>query len=469
MSSNESNSAAPARRPLWRRLLMAGLPVLVLIAAIALALVFMSSRPTAQRHKTDTPAQARLVTVTPAEAAPQSLMISANGTVEAAQSTQLRARVSGQVVSLQDNLAPGTRFEKGEVLAHIDDSDYQIALNQAKTQLADAKASLATENGQQAVAKRELDLVGSENVSEKERNLALRGPQLAQAKANVESARSDVAQARLNLERTRVRAPFNGIVTSRSASVGDVVSSSETLATLAATDNYWVDLSLPVDQLRWIHAAGPSHDTGTDAQVYYPDAWGDDAYLKAHVLRIQASLEDQGRLARVLLTVPDPLGDQTSDGHSLLLGAYVNAELAAAMPSGSVVVDSAFVRENNHVWVMSDQDTLDIRKVKIAYRDSTRAVISAGLQPGDEVVTSDLSAPIQDMPIRVASDTQNMAQAKSKSDDHPAQADPKPNDNPPQARAEPAPATKRRQQIAARLALAPAFTRLSQPASERRS
>ena len=391
------------RRSWWARLAAIALPLGVLVAAVVLGVMLFANRPTADRStKVDKPS-ARLVTITPAEPAPKTLMISANGTVEAAQATELRARVSGQILSLNDNLAPGTRFDEGDVLARIDPADYRLALDQAQTELAKAQASLDTEQGQQAVARRELKLVGPENVSDKERNLALRGPQLASARADVRAAQSQVAQARLDLSRTRVKAPFDGIVTARSASVGDVVSSTETLANLAATDAYWVNLSLPVDQLRWLHAAESSANPGSAARVYYRDAWGPDAYLAGHVLRVQAQLEEQGRLARVLVQVPHPLGAPSNNDQALLLGAYVTTRLSAQMPDDSVVIDASLVRENNQVWLMSDDNTLEIRQVNVVYRDDNQAVVTGNLAPGEMLVSSDLSAPIQDMPLRVES------------------------------------------------------------------
>ncbi|MBO9468876.1 efflux RND transporter periplasmic adaptor subunit [Endozoicomonas sp. G2_2] len=387
---------------LTRRTVWLALPLLILAVGVIAALWLLESQPSAPRAKAQQ-RQARLVTVTPAEAAPATLDFDANGTVEAADATTLRARVSGQIVALTDKLAPGTRFEKDEVLARIDDADYRLALNSTRTDLANARAALRVEQGQQAVAERELSLVGTE-VSADERDLALRGPQLEQAKADVEAARTAVEQAQLDLDRTTVRAPFTGIVTERSASLGDVVATSDTLATLAATEAYWVNVSLPVDQLRFIHAAG-SDRAGTPAQIYYPDAWGDDAFLPAEVLRIQPALETSGRMARVLLQVPDPLGDNTPADSRLLIGAYVRAALEARIPTGSVLVDSAFVHENNNVWVMTDENRLDIRSVDILYRDANQTVIASGLAPGDAVITSELTAPIQGLPIRVESAT----------------------------------------------------------------
>lgn len=397
-----------------RRLLLIALPILIVIGGLLIAGLLLETRPTAHRDQNQAKAEARLVTVTPAEAAPRTLMIAAHGTVEAAQSTELRARVGGQLVAMHSNLAPGTRFDKGDTLARIDPADYQLALTQARSQLAGAQASLQTENGQQAVAKRELKLVGSQ-VSDKERNLALRGPQLATARADVASAKSQVDQAQLDLKRTRVTAPFAGMVTARSASIGDVVSTADTLATLAATDDYWVDVSLPVDQLRWLHA--PQGQTpGSSARIYYPDAWGDDAYMPGSVLRIQGKLESNGRLARVLLKVPQPLDNGHSNDHRLLLGAYVKAMLSARMPKHSVTIDSAYLRANNNVWLLTDQDTLDIHSVQVVYQDDARAVISAGLAPGDEVITSNLKAPIQDMPLRVEDDDQPPADKNARTE-----------------------------------------------------
>lgn len=410
---NTPSSVSRVTRPtVWL-----ALPVLILVVGVIAAFWILESQPSAPRAKAPE-RQARLVTVTPAEAAPTTLDFDANGTVEAADATTLRPRVSGQIVALTDKLAPGTRFAKGDVLARIDDADYRLARKSAQTDLANARAALRVEQGQQAVAERELALVGTD-VSADERDLALRGPQLEQAKADVEAARTAVEQAQLDLDRTAVRAPFTGIVTERSASIGDVVATSDTIATLAATDAYWVDVALPVDQLRFIHAAGPER-AGTPAQIYYPDAWGEDAFLPAEVLRIQPALETSGRMARVLLQVPDPLGDNTPVDSRLLIGAYVRAALEARIPRGSVLVDSAFVHEDNNVWVMTDDNHLDIRSIDILYRDATQTVIAGGLEPGDAVITSELTAPIQGLPIRVESTTADDDTPGEKNDAEPS-------------------------------------------------
>jgi hypothetical protein len=101
----------------------------------------------------------------------------------------------------------------------------------------------------------------------------------------------------------------------------------------------------------------------------------------------------------------------------------VRAALEARLPGNSVLIDSAFVHENNNVWVMTDDDRLDIRSVDILYRDATQTVISAGLEPGDAVITSELTAPIQGMPIRVDSSPAEPATGDSAASDDPADAE----------------------------------------------
>lgn len=403
-----------AKRPPLSRLLTLILPLIVLAVGIGIAVMVLESRPSAPRGQPKA-RQARLVTVTPAEAAPPSITLNANGTVEAADSTTLRPRVSGQIVGLMDKLAPGTRFDKGDALARIDAADYRLALTSAKTDLANVKAALRVEQGQQAVAERELSLVDTE-VSAEERDLALRGPQLEQARADVNAARTAVEQAQLDLDRTQIQAPFAGIVTERSASIGDVVATSDSLATLAATDVYWVNVSVPVDQLRWLHAATADR-AGSQAAIRYPEAWGENTTVAAEVLRIQPAVETDGRMARVLLRVPDPLGANAPEtGPRLLIGAYVSAGIEANISVDAVVIDSAFLHENNQVWVMTPDGTLDIRTVNVVYRDSAEAVIASGLAPGDALVTSELTAPIQGMPLRVAGDADHDPTEHTQSD-----------------------------------------------------
>lgn len=142
-------------------------------------------------------------------------------------------------------------FKEGEILLELDNTDYRIELQTAQAALAQARSTLASEQGNQVVAKADFELLGL-NVDERERALILRKPQLESAKATVQSAQAGVERARVNLERTILRAPFDGVVVSRQASVGAQVSPTTALGVLASSEAYWITVAVPQADLKWI-------------------------------------------------------------------------------------------------------------------------------------------------------------------------------------------------------------------------
>ena len=203
-------------------------------------------------------------------AASERVQILAHGAVEAAQRSVLAARVSGEVVEISDAFVPGNRVAAGTTLLRLDPADYELALVEAQASLATARASLAQEQGNQAVARADADILNLE-VSEDERRLMLREPQLSSARANVKLAETALQRARLNLERTRVLAPFDGLVLSRDVALGSqVAANGGVLGELAAAAPYWVVLRVPIDALRWIE--WPDQDGQGGSAVELRDA-----------------------------------------------------------------------------------------------------------------------------------------------------------------------------------------------------
>ncbi|MDT8342760.1 MAG: HlyD family efflux transporter periplasmic adaptor subunit, partial [Longimicrobiales bacterium] len=167
------------------------------------------------------------------------------GTVVPARVVELHPRVSGEVVWVSGQLAPGGRLRQGETLLRLDTTDYELALQRLRTHLARAEADLAVEQGNQAIARREFELLG-EVVGEADQSLLLRKPQLDAARATVDGVQAEIARAEVELERTTLRVPFNALVRSRAVDVGARVTQSTVLATLVGTDTYWVEAAVPV-------------------------------------------------------------------------------------------------------------------------------------------------------------------------------------------------------------------------------
>ena len=351
------------------------------------------------------------------------------GTVQAAQQINLRPRVSGQLVELTLQFAPGGMVKKGDLLLRIDPADFENALSISESELKQAEASMRIEEARQRLAAKELKLLEGK-IDETNRGLVMREPQLASIKAQVSAAEAAVARAKLDLERTKIFAPFDAQVITRNVDIGSQVGPGNDLARLVGVDEYWIMATVPVRSLRWIQfpefeptknstnttltsdddddePKGPNPDTqksenddprivvteptkpGSNVILRNPDAWGVDVERKAVVMRLIGTLDQQTRLARVLVSVKDPLGIE-SEVPPLILGSLLETTIEGKPIENVVRLERSYVRNQDTVWVMKDKK-LEIRETEIVFRDAEYVYIRSGLEHGDEVVTSTLA------------------------------------------------------------------------------
>ena len=362
---------------------------------------WLMNRPKAKRRRAT--AQATLVDVARLRVRTHRVVVRAMGTVVPARRMQLASRVSGEIVQVSASFVPGGRFDAGQQVLLVDPRDYALAVQQRTSELAKAQSDLKLEMGQQSVAKREYELLAKEVIPE-DRELVLRQPQLATARAAVASAQAALDKARLDLKRTKIVAPFNATVQSRDVNLGSQVSVGTSLATLVGTDEYWVQVSLPVGQLKWIAIPGFNSDQGATVRVYHLAGWAAGVFRTGTVQRLMTELEPQGRMARLLVSVKDPLALSAAPAqrHPLIQGSYVRVELAGRDVRDVMRVPRTALRDGRRVWIMAPNGTLDIREVTIAWGDSDYVYVSRGLADGDPLVISDLATPVRGMALRRA-------------------------------------------------------------------
>lgn len=380
----------------WQTTLLASLGILV-GAGVITALIF-STEPTAKRTGA-TRETAMLVDVIQVRRDTVRPTIEAMGTVRPAQEIVLSPRVSGQVLRRSERFTPGGYVDEGSTLLQIDPADYRNQLEQRKSELQQAVADLKLEMGRQDVARQDYQLL-DDSLSQQNQALVLRKPQLNAARSAVESARAAVDQAELNLQRTTIRAPFDAHILSRNVNVGSQVAPGDQLGRLVGLDVYWVEATVPVSKLRWLQF--PNGDgRGSTVTVYNRSAWEEDADREGTLYRLVGALEDDTRMARVLISVSDPHARQDDvSGPRLLLGSYVEARMEGKVMEDVVRLSREYVRDDETVWVMEDR-TLQIRDVSVAFRDATYAYIDNGLQDGDRVVTTNLSTVTDGAPLRL--------------------------------------------------------------------
>lgn len=409
MRTTTASSRAELQGSILRKFLTFGLPVLVLAGGVAIAAVLVKTAPKSKAR----PAQrmARLVETLTVELGAQPTIVRAYGTVQPAREVTVYPRVGGEIVAISPNLIPGGRFEEGEMLLTIDPIDFQLAVRQRQTDVASAKAKLALEMGQQAVAQREYELLG-ETISDENRDLVLRKPQLAQAEASLAAAESALDLAELDLERTVVKVPFNSTIRMRNVNRGMQVTTATALGTVTGSDEYWVELTVPVHQLKWIRVPRNGDETGATVRVRSQTSATGDAYREGSVLRLLPDLEPNGRLARLLVSVMDPLAllPENAGKPALIIGDYVSAEIEGVGLSSAVALDRTFFRDGDQVWLMTPDKTLELRPVEVVFRSVDTLLVTSGLRPGEQVIMTDLPAAVEGMALRTVEDPVSVEQ-----------------------------------------------------------
>ena len=373
------------------------LTVVVIIAiGVVIARVLIMTKPAAKKR----PVSIAAPLVEYIEVSPQShrITIETTGTVIPAREVAVQPQVTGVVVWTSPSFVPGTLVKAGEVLVRIDPRDYELAVVQHQASLTKAQVDLETEQGRAEVASREWELLqGDVEYTQAGRNLALRKPQLENARAGIEAARSALKKAELDLERTVVKAPFNAVITSENVDTGQLISRGVTIANLAGSDNFRVQASLNINELAWIDVPGVNAGKGSQARVI--QLFGAESNNHTgEVERLLSQVDAKGRMAWVLISIPDPLAAKKE--MPLLLGAYVAVEIAGKTLQNVYVIPNEALRQGERVWLLKEDDTLFVKDIKVVWRQKNEVIVQ-GLSPQDRLITSRISAPVDGMELRV--------------------------------------------------------------------
>lgn len=400
-----ADTPAPQGPPKKKRtitiLLQLLLSIIVLGCGVALAAYYLKSGPEAKPRKREP--SPPLVEVRQMNYASHKLTLNGMGTVLAAKEINLTPGVGGEIINMSDKMVPGGLFAKDDVLANIDPLDYELTVKRLQSEVAKVRSELELEMGNQRISQMEFELLGQE-VSKAEKKLMLREPQLAMLQATLEGVKANLAQAELNLKRTRIKAPFNGVVLSRSVNIGARVSESTVLARLVGTDEFWLKLALPTDQLKWI--TFPSNDKaqeGSKVRLFLQQSAKNDNFLTGRVIRLAADVEEQGRMAAVYVSIKDPLNlrPENKGKPQLLLGSFVRAEIEGSRLDSVIAINRDYLREGESVWLMNDDNTLEIRNVDIIAKSNDLIFIGSGLENGERLIVSGLSSPVAGIPVKM--------------------------------------------------------------------
>ena len=327
-------------RWIWRTLGILGNVIIcaaILAGAVWAVRYINDTEPVAEKVNATRKSKALVDTITVSRGtySPKLIVL---GTVQPAQDITLSPRVGGQVDKISPKFVPGGLVREGDLLLQIDPADFENALEISQNELKKAEASMQIEKARQQLARKELTMLEG-TIDGTNQALVLREPQIASIQADIDAAKAAIARAQLNLDRTKVYAPFDAQVLTQAVNIGSQVSSGNELGRLIGLDEYWVMAAVPVRSLRMLEFPDPSkiddsdmyeeneveiatgvvdeipemndlEKTGSKVTLRNPDAWGAGQEREGRVARMIGTLNQETRLARVLITVKDPLSQK---------------------------------------------------------------------------------------------------------------------------------------------------------------
>jgi RND family efflux transporter MFP subunit len=368
----------------------------VLLASIAMAFVLVATKE--EPPRAEKPLEGTLVEVIQIGTSRHEVDLHAKGTVIPAQEIILQPELGGRVIWQSSELVAGGRFKADQPIVRIDPRDYQLAVESFRSQVKRARLDLRIEARRGEVAKREWKAFGEMDVSDEQRALAQREPQLEASRLDLKAAQSSLKKAQLDLNRTTLRAPFNAMVVRENVDTGQLINPQTSVATLVGTDEYHVQVSVPVSSLR-IARVRTADTPGSETRVI--QRVGQETIERpGEVIRQLPDLDPGGAMARVLVSIENPLG-QAGD-LPLLLGSFVDVAIGAQPIDDAIRLPRVALRNGRNVYVMNEHDLLEIREIQIAWTEPDAVLVTAGLGPNERVITSRIATPVPNMLLRTA-------------------------------------------------------------------
>ncbi|MBY3185910.1 efflux RND transporter periplasmic adaptor subunit [Rhizobium sp. 25PS6] len=314
------------------------------------------------------------------------------GRAETFQTADIRPQVSGLIreVAFKD----GGEIKKGDLLYQIEDAPYIAAVEQAKAAISKAEASVPS-------AESNLDryqrLVGS-GATQIEFETAK--TTLLQAKAEVESAKAALSAAQIDLDHTKIVAPFDGIIDQTAVNVGNVVSANQTaaLTTIRQLDPIYISLTESSTNLLKLRDAMAAGDIKGEANVvFHLILENGKEYNQQGKLDMskQVVSETTGTfIIRVLFPNPDRI---------VLPGMYVRATVELGAEAGYALPQLATSRDANGrltAQFVSADGKVETRAFENSSPSNNFWLVTEGIKDGDQLIVSGLQSITSGMPVK---------------------------------------------------------------------
>lgn len=386
------------------------LPILVIAGAAVAATMIVKAKPKLGRVERQVlPPLVRVIEVSPS-ALP--LTVASTGVVGPAVTSTLVAQVGARVARLSSDFSEGAFFGKGEILAVLDPLDFELAVTQAEARVAQAEVQLEREQAEAAMAIEEWRDLGEGEAS----TLVLREPQLAGARADLKASQAALEQARLQLERTVIRAPFAGRVQAKMVDIGQFVAPGSPLAEVYSTDRAEIALQVSQDDLAFLNVT-LGRPEGPQPRVVLSGRIGSvDASWPATIVRSGSRIDPQTRMVSLIAEIDDPFSIAATHVAPLPMGLYLEAEIEGKIAERAIALPRIALRDDNRVLVVTSESRINLRDIEILRIGANQVIVSSGLEAGDQVCVSPLTAVTEGMRVRVQAQDEPLQTATPEGD-----------------------------------------------------
>lgn len=362
-----------------RYLLIAG--IILGAAGLAAGMMYLNPEP----PEKDLETLDLLVDVLQLESSSANFKILSQGTVQPRTKTLLSAEVSGSIVSISPKFIAGGVFAKGEVLMRIDPSNYSVAVDKTEA----------------LVKQRQIEFDGAKKL----RSQGYRAEsEFASAATALASAQAELVSARRNLERTYIRVPYEGMVLSKEADIGQFVNPGTRLGITFATDLAEIRLPLTDQDLAFVNlpgAADISQTGSADGPRVRLSAVqkGQLTEWDAQIVRTEGVVDEKSRVTYAVARVVDPY-QLHGDGISLPIGTFVAAKIDGATVADVIRVPRSALRGSDQLIFVDDDNKVQIRSVYVVRADAQFAYVGSGASAGERITLTAIETPTNGMIVR---------------------------------------------------------------------
>lgn len=404
---NNNNKQFPQKNRRLVQLRFVVMPFIIIFGTVILVVLaaFLAPKPA----KKPVLAKAPLVAIVSLTAKDLHFNVLSQGSVKPRTETDIISEVSGRVTHVSPKFFVGGFFKKGELLLTIDDALYKINLIKAQASLVSAKANLLEESAKVNQAKQEWLLSGK--ILSKAPVLAIRTPQLQRAKAAVTTAMANVDEAKIKLAETKIVAPYDAVLKTKQADIGQYITVGSHIAATFAVD--YAEIRLPVQQrdLNFLHlpAFNLASKPLTSVELYSISATSPTKW-QAYLSHSEEVISDTSRVHYLVAKIDDPYNILKGNGaHELRIGRFVKAKIKGKLFTQVFAIPRNIVHGENSLYILSKKDQLKIIKVNVLRSDAHFIYSKDQQLSGKKIIKTNIEMPVVGMALRLAVEPTNIS------------------------------------------------------------